>query len=123
MLKVFTAEHQAQAHLVEDLLRSNGIEAQVVGESLLNTIPGSSVIPGTAPEVWILDSGQAEPAMDLIRRFTTGAPLPDASGPSWPCPACGEVLEPQFSSCWKCGATKPGAGPALSQPGSDAGWP
>jgi len=30
MLKVFTVEHQAQAHLVEDLLRSNGIEAHVV---------------------------------------------------------------------------------------------
>src|SRR5450631_2237917 len=36
MLKVFIAEHQAQAHLVEDLLRSNGIEAHVLGETLLN---------------------------------------------------------------------------------------
>lgn len=108
MLKVFTAEHQAQAHLVEDLLRSNGIDAHVVGESLLNTIPGASIIPGTAPEVWILNSDQAEPALELIRRFTMGEPLPESSGPSWQCPTCRETLESQFSECWKCGTAKPG---------------
>lgn len=107
MLKVFVAEHQAQAHLVEDLLRSNGIEAHVVGESLLNTIPGSSVIPGTAPEVWILKPEQAGPALELIRRFSQGEPLPEAAGPSWQCPTCREILESQFSDCWKCGTSKP----------------
>ena len=111
MLKVFTAEHPAQAHLVEDLLRSNGIEAHVVGESLLNTIPGASVIPGTAPEVWVLDSEQGQPAMELIRRFVSGQALPEATGPAWNCPSCSELLESQFSNCWKCGTAKPG--PAL----------
>lgn len=107
MLKVFVAQHQAQAHLVEDLLRSNGIEAHVVGESLLNTIPGPSIIPGTAPEVWILDEAQAEPARELLRRFTGGLPLPESAGPAWQCPACSETLESQFTSCWNCGATRP----------------
>jgi hypothetical protein len=107
MQKVFTAEHQAQAHLVEDLLRSNGMEAHVVGESLLNTIPGASVIPGTAPEVWVLDSEQARPAQELIRRFLSDKPLPEASGPAWTCPSCAEVHESQFSDCWKCGTAKP----------------
>ena len=106
MLKVFVAEHQAQAHLVEDLLRSNGIEAHVVGESLLNTIPGASVIPGTSPEVWIFNPEQAESALDLVRRFSTGAPLPESSGPSWQCAKCGETLESQFSECWNCGTPK-----------------
>jgi len=113
MLKVFVAEHQAQAHLVEDLLRSNGIEAHVIGESLLNTIPGSSVIPGTSPEVWILHPDQADSAKELIRRFTTGEPLPESSGPSWQCPKCGEILESQFSECWKCGTAKPGSTSAV----------
>ena len=113
MLKVFVAEHQAQAHLVEDLLRSNGIEAHVVGESLLNTIPGSSVIPGTAPEVWILNVDQAEPALELIRRFTSGGPLPESAGPSWQCPKCSEIHESQFSECWKCGTPKPSSTSAV----------
>jgi hypothetical protein len=111
MLRVFIAEHPAQAHLVEDLLRSNGIGAHVVGESLLNTIPGASVIPGTAPEVWLLDPSQAEPARELIRRFLAGEPLPEAAGPAWPCPKCGELLESQFSDCWQCGTPKPGGTP------------
>ena len=113
MLKVFVAEHQAQAHLVEDLLRSNGIEAHVIGESLLNTIPGSSVIPGTSPEVWILNPDQANSAKELIRRFTAGEPLPESSGPSWQCPKCDEILESQFSECWKCGTAKPSSTSAV----------
>src|SRR5664279_2882339 len=107
MLKVFTAQHQAEAHLVEDLLRSNGIEAHVMGDSLLNTAPGPLAFPGTAPEVWILNSDQAEPAFELIRDFSSGKPLPEEAGPSWHCPTCSEILESQFSECWKCGTAKP----------------
>ena len=112
MQKLFVAEHQAQAHLVNELLCSNGIDAEVRGESLLNTIPGSSIIPGTAPEVWVLNDDQVESALELIRRFSAGGPLPDASGPAWQCPNCNETLEPQFSECWKCGTSKPRPAPA-----------
>jgi predicted RNA-binding Zn-ribbon protein involved in translation (DUF1610 family) len=108
MLKVFTAQHQAEAHLVEDLLRSNGIQAHVVGDVLLNTVPGSLVIPGTSPEVWILNSDQAEAAFDLIRDFSSGEPLPEEAGPSWACPKCHEILESQFSECWNCGTSRLG---------------
>jgi len=108
MQKVFVAAHQAQAHLVEDLLRSNGIPAHVMGESALNTVLGSSVIPGTAPEVWILNSDQADTAVELVRRFSAGEQLPATSGPSWQCPKCGETLDSQFSECWKCGTANPG---------------
>ena len=107
MLKVFTAEHQAQAHLVEDLLRSNGIEAHVMRDTLLNTVPGALVIPGTSPEVWIFNLDQAESAFELIREFSSGEPLPKELGPSWRCPKCSETIESQFSECWNCGTSKP----------------
>jgi hypothetical protein len=29
------------------------------------------------------------------------------TGDFWKCPVCGERLEHQFSSCWKCGGSKP----------------
>ena len=32
-------------------------------------------------------------------------PPPPAGGP-WKCPKCGEILEPQFGSCWKCGTVR-----------------
>jgi|ERR1035438_10539598 predicted RNA-binding Zn-ribbon protein involved in translation (DUF1610 family) len=107
MLKVFTAQHQAEAHLVEDLLRSNGIEAHVIGDSFLNTAPGPLPFPGTAPEVWILNSDQAESAFELIQEFSSGQSLPGESGPSWQCPKCSEIIESQFTACWKCGTSKP----------------
>jgi hypothetical protein len=31
---------------------------------------------------------------------------PPPGGTPWTCPRCGEVLQPQFVSCWKCGAGK-----------------
>jgi hypothetical protein len=31
---------------------------------------------------------------------------PKPVGDPWKCPKCGEELEPQFESCWKCGAAR-----------------
>lgn len=107
MLKVFVAQHHAEAHLVQGLLHSHGIEAEVRGEALFTTVEAASVIPGAAPEVWVLNPHQAPEALELVRRFSKGDALPESSGPSWQCPKCGEILEPQFSACWQCGTAKP----------------
>jgi uncharacterized OB-fold protein len=44
-------------------------------------------------------------ARELIRRFREG-PGP-VRGVVWRCPDCGEEHEPEFGSCWRCGATRP----------------
>lgn len=31
---------------------------------------------------------------------------PKVVGNPWKCPKCGEQLEPQFTTCWKCGAIR-----------------
>jgi hypothetical protein len=31
---------------------------------------------------------------------------PKVEGRPWKCPRCGETSEPQFDSCWKCGADR-----------------
>jgi hypothetical protein len=36
---------------------------------------------------------------------------PAPTGGPWKCPKCGEELEPQFGSCWKCGTVRT-TGPA-----------
>jgi hypothetical protein len=33
---------------------------------------------------------------------------PKVIGSPWKCSKCGEISEPQFDSCWKCGAAKKG---------------
>jgi hypothetical protein len=32
--------------------------------------------------------------------------LLESVGKPWKCPKCGEMLEPQFISCWKCGTAR-----------------
>lgn len=107
MQKVFVAQHHPEAYLVVELLRSNGIESEVRGDTLFATIGGGAVIPGAAPEVWVQNPLDVAQAADLVRRYSKGEALPETSGPTWQCPNCAETLEAQFSECWKCGSTKP----------------
>jgi hypothetical protein len=107
MRKVFVAQHHAEAHLLCGLLETHGIEAEVRGEALFTTVEAASVIPGAAPEVWVLRPAQVPQALEIVRRFSMGEAFPDSSGPTWRCPDCGEPHEPQFTSCWKCGAARP----------------
>ena len=112
MPKVFVAQHHAEAHLVRGLLYAEGIDSEVRGEALFTTVEAASVIPGASPEVWISNPDQAPQALDLVRRFSKGEAMPEGSGPSWPCPTCGEIHESQFSECWQCGTSKPSPAPA-----------
>jgi hypothetical protein len=112
MVKVFVAQHHAEAHLVTGLLQSHGISAEVRGEALFTTLEAPTVIPGAAPEVWVANPAQVPQALDLVRRFARGEALPGSSGPAWQCPACAESLEAQFTECWSCGTAKPRPVPA-----------
>lgn len=106
MPKVFVAQHHAEAHLVQGLLSSFGIEAEVRGEALFTTVEGAPVIPGAQPEVWVQNLSQVPQATDLVTRFSKGEGMVRSSGPSWTCPKCNEEHESQFTSCWKCGTPK-----------------
>jgi len=109
MLKVFTAQHHAEAHFVQGLLQASGLEAEVRGEALFTTLEAASAIPGAQPEVWLLDPSQAPQAREVIQRYSQDEAGPASSGPSWQCPQCVEVHEAQFTACWNCGTARPGS--------------
>ncbi len=54
------------------------------------------------PELWVMDNDQYEQAMTLIKENLPTSPSPT----TWKCANCGEQLEGQFTSCWRCGALK-----------------
>ncbi len=58
------------------------------------------------PEIWLRDDAD----MDRARRILDGmlASLEDP-GEAWTCPACGEQLEGQFGSCWRCAGDAAGS--------------
>jgi hypothetical protein len=56
------------------------------------------------PELWIEDDSRLDEVLQIKKSWQS--PLP-AAGAAWTCPKCGEKLEPQFTSCWKCGMARP----------------
>ncbi len=83
--------------LVKSALDDAGIAYEMQNE----TIP----YPGAIfyPEVWIIKDSEFVRACELRDGVTKLPALPQNS---WTCPSCGEMLEGQFGSCWKCGAIR-----------------
>jgi len=57
-------------------------------------------VPFVPPELWVLnddDYSKAKEIVDAVRNAESEV------GDPWVCPGCGETIESQFTSCWKCG--------------------
>jgi rubrerythrin len=105
MKQVYSARDPMDARFVQGLLNREGIEAAVEGEEL----PEPTGV--ALPTVWVRDQdvAQAEPIIEEYRqREATRAQTPEPARATWTCPACGEIVEDQFTNCWKCGTARPG---------------
>ena len=83
------------------MVRSSLDEAGIAYDVRNETMP----YPGAIfyPEVWVVEDSEFERACELRDAVTK---VPTAPKSSWTCPSCGEQLEGQFESCWKCGANR-----------------
>jgi hypothetical protein len=106
MRKIFTANNPTEAELVRGILESAGIAAEVKGTDLWGARGEVPVGPDTDPTVWVEDDSRAEEAQALLADFNRDRPT--VQGAAWTCPQCGEISEPQFTECWKCGTGRPG---------------
>ena len=90
------------AQLWRSALEAEGIAAIVRGEDL--TSLHGEIPAGAAAEyrVCIVDDDQLPRTRHLVRQWLAPAGA-DAAG-AWVCGGCGERHEPQFGSCWRCGA-------------------
>ncbi len=103
MTKIFIARHPTEAHLVKNLLESEGVTAEVHGEALYSALGEIPIISDTLPSVWIWDDSLADKAKEVIDRYLKGQNSDVSFGKPWHCPGCGEFIESQFTSCWRCG--------------------
>jgi len=97
-MKLLFASKIEDVDVVKGMLAEEGIECEVTND----TIP----YPGALfdPQLWVVkdsDFARASAVVEVFRKSTS----PDKLGP-WTCQSCGEQLEGQFSSCWKCGALR-----------------
>lgn len=102
MLHLCDVPNLLEANLRAGLLRAEGIDAEVRGDTLFATLGSGNHVPGTMPSVWILHPADADRARALLAGMAARTP-----GAAWTCPACGEGHEPPFETCWKCGAERP----------------
>lgn len=99
--QVYSAPDPINAEIMKDYLQSFGIAAEVHGYYLWSGI--GQLPPDVYPTVWVQHLSQRQEARQLVKRFEAGA---TGDGSIWTCPRCQEELEPQFDTCWRCGATR-----------------
>ena len=104
--KVFIARHPTEAQIVKGLLELEGIESEVRGEALFGALGALAITEDTLPSVWIVEDGQIDQATRIVSRYEQGFGSHVIIGKLWSCPKCGEVLDPQFTSCWQCGTNR-----------------
>ncbi|MDR3378783.1 MAG: DUF2007 domain-containing protein [Verrucomicrobiae bacterium] len=87
---------------LKDMLEKSGIVCFTRNECCAGLV-GDIPLTESTPELWIQDDDRLAEALEIKRDWKAAGP---AEGSQWACPACGETLEPQFTTCWKCGAAK-----------------
>ena len=98
MKRIFSSHNLALVHHARNLLEAEGVKTKVRNE-VLSSAMGEIPPAECQAEVWVLDDADAQRALDALRR-------PPPAGPDWRCAGCGETSGPQFSQCWKCGASR-----------------
>lgn len=106
MKKVFIARHPTEAYFVKNLLKLEGIESEVRGEALYGALGELAITADALPSVWICEDILLKQAEKIVSRYVRGLGSPDIIGLVWTCRKCGETLEPQFTTCWKCGTDR-----------------
>ncbi|HUR47684.1 MAG TPA: DUF2007 domain-containing protein [Candidatus Saccharimonadales bacterium] len=88
---------------LREMLESAGIACFLRNEVSAGLSPEIPLSEST-PELWIQDDHQLAEALEIKRAWKTSTPV---AGSDWVCPTCGQELESQFTSCWKCNTSKP----------------
>jgi hypothetical protein len=77
-----------------------GIESEMRNQYLAGAL-GDLPMLETWPQLWVEDALESA----ALRALAAATAVP--TGDPWVCAQCGEQLEPQFMTCWRCGAAPP----------------
>ena len=103
MKQLYSAKDGLEAHDVRLFLESRDISAKVVGDnSPLEA--GFSFTPASAPCVFVAPEDHNRALAALQEYLNSAGELPPQG--NWKCSNCGQVVETQFDTCWKCAAPR-----------------
>jgi putative signal transducing protein len=95
--RVYRAASLLQVAHARNVLTAAGIDTELRNQYLAGAL-GDLPMLETWPQLWVEDALE-EAALRALKTAETAA-----SGAPWTCSQCGEELEPQFATCWRCGA-------------------
>jgi Putative prokaryotic signal transducing protein len=98
MKRVFRAASLIQVAHARNVLLTAGIESELRNQYLAGAL-GDLPMLETWPQLYVDDADEQAALRALAR--AEAAP----GGAPWTCERCGESLEPQFTSCWRCGGS------------------
>ena len=124
MYRVFSTVEVERAYRVQQALASHGIDATLRNEHLAHTKTSHALFlrdplridelsEPVYIEVWVKaeDAIQGARAEQIVRELLAEGVLEESEDESaetlWRCAECGEESEKQFTSCWKCGQSRP----------------
>jgi hypothetical protein len=96
MKRVYRAASLLQVAHARNILISAGIECELRNIYLAGAA-GDLPLMETWPQLYVADADE-QPALRALARAASGV-----AGAPWVCEECGEKLEPQFTTCWRCG--------------------
>jgi hypothetical protein len=103
-LLTFTHRERPFANLLKERLAAEGIVCLVRNDEL-STALGEIPFVECYPELWVVDAEVWPRARLLLDKWLDESA---ETGSQWICRHCGERIEGQFQSCWKCGGECPG---------------
>ena len=97
MKLVYTSDNFMLAGRIQSLLESNKIQCFMKNASLTG---GIGELPANEcwPEVWVNHDEDEKNSQHLIEAYLSES----KRSADWKC-NCGEMIEGQFTECWKCG--------------------
>jgi len=98
MKRVFRAASLIQVAHARNVLLTAGIQSELRNQYLAGAL-GDLPMLETWPQLFVEDDDESAALRALARAAEVATGLP------WTCQQCGERLEPQFTHCWRCGAS------------------
>ena len=83
--------------MFKSLLEEAGIPCVIRNQHL--TVAAGEV-PFVPPELWILNDEDYDRGKEIVDAWRNAKV---ETHDTWVCAGCGETIEGQFTSCWKCG--------------------
>ncbi len=99
MKKVFVSQMLVDVETRKELLDQANIPCMIKNERS-SGLGGEVPFVEVFPELWVLHDGDEPRAKEIFQDWETAKPT---ASTAWTCPSCNEMLQKEFTTCWKCG--------------------